>query len=453
MSKSKLQIRAEKASAQFADTARKPIVIEFAGVPKAGKTTTITHVQAFLKRCGFKTEIVIERASVCPIKDKKHVNFNIWTACTTLAQLLEKTQTPPRPDDPQILILDRGIFDSLCWLRMMERLNRLRNEERKIVQAFLEVSDWRERITGVILMTVSATDSMSREQGLLPVEGGQGSIMNSEVLQQMADVCKNTAIEMKDKFQIFEVDTSGVGTASSTQEAAEIVADQVLSWIEELLEENILSLPRADIEFFFEKGTTIGPDRTSQMIDMFHTKGTFKPRSEVEADEQRIQALPIVVVKNANGDVLRLRRKESASSNPLHEKVVIWAGGHVRREDNKEGKAISACAVREIEEELRLRLESSALTLIGSVYIREAISSSKHVAIVYEWKAETNDVVVALSNAEFFERRGTSLSGKFVPMKEIIQDINNSKMPEQWSETIVREFLAKDSDKLAPKLI
>ncbi len=113
MSKSNLQKRAEKAAEMFPDTARNPIVVEFAGVPKAGKTTTIAQIQAFLKRCGFKVEVVIERASICPIKDKKHVNFNIWTACTTLAQILEKTQTPPRPDDPQILILDRGIFDSL----------------------------------------------------------------------------------------------------------------------------------------------------------------------------------------------------------------------------------------------------------------------------------------------------------------------------------------------------
>ena len=39
--KSNLQIRAERAAEQFADKARKPLVIEFAGVPKAGKTTTL----------------------------------------------------------------------------------------------------------------------------------------------------------------------------------------------------------------------------------------------------------------------------------------------------------------------------------------------------------------------------------------------------------------------------
>jgi predicted ATPase len=129
-----LQIRAENAAEHFAATARKPIVIEFAGVPKAGKTTTLGQLQSFLKRCGFRVEVVIERASVCPIRDKKHSNFNVWTACTTLAQILEKTQDPPRIDDPHILILDRGLFDSICWLTFMERLERIRTDDRKMIE-------------------------------------------------------------------------------------------------------------------------------------------------------------------------------------------------------------------------------------------------------------------------------------------------------------------------------
>ena len=121
----------------FAKQVRRPLVIEFAGVPKAGKTTTLTHVQTFLKRCGFRTDVVVERASVCPIRDKKHANFNVWTACTTLAQVLEKTQNPPKPDDPHILFLDRGLFDSICWMRMMEQISRVRREERVLIEQFL----------------------------------------------------------------------------------------------------------------------------------------------------------------------------------------------------------------------------------------------------------------------------------------------------------------------------
>ena len=45
---------------------KRPIVIEFSGSPKAGKTSCINSLEIFLKRNGFSVSIVQERASVCP---------------------------------------------------------------------------------------------------------------------------------------------------------------------------------------------------------------------------------------------------------------------------------------------------------------------------------------------------------------------------------------------------
>src|SRR3954469_23721694 len=108
MPKSSRQKRAEALVKRFATKARRVVVLEFAGVPKAGKTSTISQLYSFLKRCGFRVKIVVERASVCPIRDKRHFTFNVWTASTTLAQILEHTQEPPGDEQPQVLILDRG---------------------------------------------------------------------------------------------------------------------------------------------------------------------------------------------------------------------------------------------------------------------------------------------------------------------------------------------------------
>ena len=162
---STLQARAEQARERFSIDGRKPIVLEFAGVPKAGKTSTIGQLQNFLKRCGFRVQVVVERASVCPIRDKKHFTFNVWTAATTLAQVLENTQEPPRADDPDILILDRGLFDSICWLTMMDKLSRIRTKDREVIEAFLLADEWRRRITGVIVMTTSPEYAMKVRSG------------------------------------------------------------------------------------------------------------------------------------------------------------------------------------------------------------------------------------------------------------------------------------------------
>jgi predicted NUDIX family phosphoesterase/thymidylate kinase len=450
--KSKLQKRAEEAASRFAETARKSIVIEFAGVPKAGKTTTLGQIQTFLKRCGFKVEVVVERASVCPIKDKKHVNFNIWTACTTLAQILEKTQNPPRTDDPQVLILDRGIFDAVCWLRVMERLQRIRRTELEIVERFLKLSDWRDRISGVIFMTVAPEEAMQREQGMLPVEGGLGSVMNESVLHRMLSTARSTAKDLKDFFRIFEIDTSK-GNNKSQKKTAEEVAEIILNLIEEQLQEDILTLPKRTIKDHFGEKSFSDASQTSVLVDTFQQSGSFDAREQIEKDFDRVQALPVVVVRNASGDILRLRRREKSAANALNEKLVIWAGGHVRKEDNVDGKSILHCLKRELEEELRLRIEPENIDLLGAVYIDEDKSSSKHVAIVYQWRAPSDDVEVAISHSEFFERKGTSLSGQFVKIAEISKDITDGKIGEPWSDYIIRELIPNASQPAQGKLL
>ena len=67
---------------------KRPIVIEFSGSPKSGKTSCINSLELFLKRNGFRVEIIQERASVCPVADKRSPMFNIWTACTSIAGMI-----------------------------------------------------------------------------------------------------------------------------------------------------------------------------------------------------------------------------------------------------------------------------------------------------------------------------------------------------------------------------
>ena len=453
--RSNLQTRAKRSVQQFTEKARKPLVIEFAGVPKAGKTSTLTHVQTFLKRCGFRTDVVVERASVCPIRDKKHANFNIWTACTTLAQILEKTQSPPRPDGPQILFLDRGIFDSICWMTMMEQISRIRQEERETIQKFLTIADWRKRVSAVFVMLASPQDAMKREQGILSVEGAGGSIMNPEILQQIKDINEQCVRQLGKHFRIYPVNTSDGETKENPKRTAEVVTEVILGLIEEHVEEHILSCSKEVVTKLFVDKNFIGGSQAEELTRSFlkGSDGNFRPRDEVENDGARVQALPIVIVRNASGHVLRLRRREKADDNPLHNKIVIWAGGHVRREDAVNGDPLIHCAIRELEEELRLQIEFSSLRLIGAVYFDNGGKTSKHVAIAYEWRATTDDVSVVLSRSEFFERRGTSLSGSFASVDELADDVGNKKLEEPWSVELVREYLAKDTFDSNPRLL
>ena len=442
---STLQCRAERAAELFAIHGRRPLVIEFAGVPKAGKTTTLANVQTFLKRCGFRTDVVVERASVCPIRDKKHANFNVWTACTTLAQVLEKTQNPPRADDPQILFLDRGLFDSICWLTMMERISRIRKAEREVMQEFLTIEDWSTRISAVFAMLASPEDAMRRERGVLPVENGGGSIMNPEILTQIKAVNEQCIRDLKHKFRVFPVNTSTGETKENAVRTAEVVAETILCLVEEQIDESILSCPKAVVTEMFGGGCFLDPAKTEALAGVFRgPQANYRPRNEVEQDDSVVQALPIVVVRNADGDVLRLRRREKRAESPLHDKVVIWAGGHVRCEDAENGDPLIHCAIRELEEELRLKVERESLRSLGAIYVNNGAGTKKHVAIAYEWRSTTNDVAAVLSRSEFFERSGTSLSGSFCSVEKLAEDVQRKRsgMGEPWTVELIRNCLA-----------
>ncbi|SRR6266851_3614935 len=444
--KSELQRRAEEIFKRSRNRLRKPIVIEFSGSPKAGKTTVLSQVHAFLKRIGYRTEVVVERASICPIRDKRHSNFNIWTACETLCQLLEKTQEPPKPDDPEILILDRGLFDATSWLRMMENLARLQRHERESIENFLLLNDWRKRITGVVVMTANPIDSMKRERGYLGViteEGATrgGSIMNQDVLATFKTTVEGVAKQYERDFDIALFDTSSAKFNDKLSQTCEAVATKVLDWIDGHVQEEILYIPQSKVlSFFSTEKTWLGPTEAKHLVEVFRTEGAFAPRDQVEGDPKLIQALPVVVIRNARGEVLRLRRRERDKSNYLHERLVIWAGGHVREEDKSNGDPILASAVRELSEELRLRISKDDLTLVGALYFQNyGEGTAKHVALAFEWIAKTEDVSVVLSTAEFFERTGGSLSGRFVTVKELRKSPISETEP--WSLGLIQSHL------------
>lgn len=438
--KSPLQERAEEAARRFRTDARRPIVIEFAGVPKAGKTSTISQIQTFLKRCGFRVKVVVERASVCPIVDKRHATFNVWTACTTLAQILENTQEPPRPDDPQILILDRGLFDAITWFTMMDRLSRIRTEDRKVIEEFLLLPEWRRRLTGVIVMLVSPDEAMVREQGVLPVEG-IGSIMNRDVLARMRETVEACITDFGGKFRIVTIDTTPSRQRPRLEKTVREATERILDWIDEHLQEDVLCLPKDEVSSLFDGQIAISGPSAQTLYRRFLELHRFEPRSNAEDSSILVQALPVVVVRNKSGEVLRLKRREKDPQNPLNEKTVIWAGGHVRREDGSNGDAVLQCILRELKEELRLSVETTELRFLGAVYVQSNQRTSRHVALVFQWQAETDDVAVTLSAAEFFERRGTSLSGTFVSLNTLAADIQRGDLSEPWSTEIVSNLL------------
>jgi hypothetical protein len=134
-----LKVLLEKRSAD------RPLIIEFSGAPKAGKTRSIGGLELFLKRNGIKAEVFTERASIAPIKSKGHLNFNVWVSCASLQGMLEALYR-----DLDVFILDRGVFDALVWNEWLEMTGKITPQEAAQVVQFFTMGRWTELLSSPV---------------------------------------------------------------------------------------------------------------------------------------------------------------------------------------------------------------------------------------------------------------------------------------------------------------
>lgn len=140
-----LELRAESLRRWLtANPAKRPLILEFSGSPKAGKTRTISVLELFLRRNGFKVEVFTERASVCPIRSKGHLNFNVWVWCASLQGMLEALYR-----DIDIFVLD-GVFDAIVWNDWLRITGKITAEEADAVDRFFTISRWVDLIDLVL---------------------------------------------------------------------------------------------------------------------------------------------------------------------------------------------------------------------------------------------------------------------------------------------------------------
>jgi thymidylate kinase len=175
-----LEGRADSIKEKLLQFASRAFVIEFAGTPKSGKSTSVEAVRHFFSRHGFRVHVLIERASVCPIPMKGHLFFNTWCAATMLAEMIANVDT-----ETDIIIVDRGLFDSLGWLKMQHQRGEVTQEEAQIIESFLLLDRWRLLTDLAIVLNVSPQKAIAREKAQR-VATKPGSIMNPDVLKTLS---------------------------------------------------------------------------------------------------------------------------------------------------------------------------------------------------------------------------------------------------------------------------
>lgn len=421
-----------------------PIVIEFSGSPKAGKTSSINSLELFLKRNGFSVKVIQERASVCPVSDKKSPMFNMWTACMSLAGMIGVLEDKKSTID--VLILDRGIFDALCWFEWLYTSGKMEHQLKEGVESLLLHEEFLKSIDIVFAFCTTPEKSIEREYANL-LTNKPGSIMNVSVLQTYLNAIEVTIKTKGDRFRnVFKIDT----TEKDQDQVGKEVTEKALNTLRNVLMERI---------GYFEKN--------EELISILETKNFFEYeelrswfdsnmikfnyRDDVEDKERYLQPIPIAVISNEKNKILVVKKSNipSTEKSPEKDRLLPYVGGHTRREDvvsEEKGCFLDICKSalkRELKEEIGISV-SLDNKIPNIIYSPSVDRSKKHLAICFCLKID-EDTKLNMDANELVLKKGVSKSGRFLTVNEL-----QKEDLEDWGKIILREYFKAEQLTLFP---
>ena len=417
---------------------RRPLLIEFCGSPKSGKSTTITSLNIFLKRNGFKTVVLTERASVCPIENKTHPFFNIWTMTSAISEIVKNLEQGDSRVD--IIISDRGLFDALCWFEWLNTNPTLKapyldKDSYKRLENFILMDMWLNYLDLVYIFQVKPETSIKREYANLLTEK-RGSIMREPVLDGFIKATDTIIEKHKDKFRdVKKIITDTEETDDDPNAVSYLVTAEILRNLKDLLIEKV---GYVDNKLKSKLSRGVNPVKLLQKEIL-----KFDNRDKVESKDF-LQPIPIAVITNPQRNkvlVVKKSPKRTSSSSPEREKLLLYIGGHVRAEDLKGDifTTIERTLHREIQEEIgeSISIQESEPFII---YTPDNNVSSRHFAVCYVIEMSLEDKKFNLTSDEFIKKTGTSKSGHILRVSEVMGE--DTKL-ESWSVAILKQVFKR----------
>ncbi len=415
--------------------APRAFVMEFAGTPKSGKSTSVEAIRHFFVRNKLRVHILTERAALCPIPMKGHLFFNTWCAASMLAELLANVET-----ETDIIIVDRGLFDALVWMTMQERRGELTHKEARIIEKFLLLDRWRSLIDLAVVMSVSPKEAIDREtkQRITPK---LGSIMNPGVLDSINKAVQEAIDRYKPKFKaIIDHQTTGKEIRQSNIE----LANKVLDNLELFLNPEILVLPKKRIEELCKsKNNSFGEGAIQSAYKCITDHGQYIKRDDVERDENFVQIIPSALL-TYDDEVFLFQRKETDPKYRLYGKSTIWQGCHVSKVIGTDFKQILRNTLQERVSRSLFLSRVFPIEEYGYCWDRNIPSSNQHFGIIFKISIDNKQTAIDLRKKEFRKKRGHGLIGQFADFKEIYRRVDELGL-ETWSRSIIK-YIVGDSD-------
>lgn len=203
----------------------RPFFLEFTGSPSSGKTTTITELDKFLRRHGFRVLRPQEGAEVIRHIPRTTPLYNIRTGLYALNKLIDESYGHLY----DVIIFDRCVFDAYCWMTYWEEKNKLTEEEKELIQSFFLSRFWTDKIDAAFIMTCDPKIAMERELRIA-LSQKLGETTNPQTIKTLVDRYSNAYKILSPKHpQLYLINTTDL----DEQTMVEIIATRILNIFEE----------------------------------------------------------------------------------------------------------------------------------------------------------------------------------------------------------------------------
>ncbi len=365
---------------------RLPVIIEFSGSPKSGKSSVINILTHLFKRLGAEVAAPAEGASLRTPRGLRDdwLSFNAWSGCYALQNILiDCHENPPY----HLVILDRGLFDVAGWMEFLCHAQHITDGERSAITTFFNLDAWMRRENIVFLFTADHGTSLARERHSKLVDEA-GSVMNKDTLKQLQEAYQTAAksFEGGTAPKIFHVDTSDTGNSPvNFQQVAYVVAKAVTEVIEGLSAQMLLVTNPVAFEMFDRDKDVIEETIRSILQD---GKPQFLGRETAEKSPEVQQIVPYAVLENPDGLYFFARRRSDARRVDLRGRGTLLVGGHAEHRDwdpNTPGSIFQRCLRRELDEEL-VGISIDRIDPVGFINDNRNAMGKQHLAFIHKVK-------------------------------------------------------------------
>jgi thymidylate kinase len=160
----------------------RPLIVELAGLPNSGKTTTAEIVGHYFGRSNYEVLIVGDPAISCPISRKLKLEFAAFILNRLINLVLEQKHYGKAHD---ILLMDIGIFDTNAFIRLMCEELKISDRRKQTLISYAGSPVWGKLVDVLFFLDIPPKLALERDQ-LNQLTTKQGAIANRSTLRTLS---------------------------------------------------------------------------------------------------------------------------------------------------------------------------------------------------------------------------------------------------------------------------